>query len=221
MLTNKYSVVYYKLIERSKNRTVHEYTERHHILPSSLGGSNDKSNIAVLTAREHFICHLLLTKMTEGEHRVKMGFALHKMLFAKKLEGRKYTANRSYALRAHLAAIKNRIISPELKKLRSDTLKKTWVENRAQLIAAAKSYANSEEGKAAKRKAGSGISEAKSKVSKARKWSEETKRKMSESRKKKFAEDPIYKAKILSSLRQFKVNDLQVRQSELVSQIVT
>jgi hypothetical protein len=203
MLTNKYSAIYDKIIQRSKDRTLSEYTEKHHILPSSLGGSNDRSNIAVLTAREHFICHLLLTKMTEGEHQTKMGFALHKMLFARKLEGRKYTANRSYALRAHLAAIKNRVISPELKKLRSDTLKKTWIEKREQLVSASKIYANSIEGKAAKKKAGSGKSEAKSIASKARRWSEETKKKMSDSRKRKFAEDPAYKAKILSNLRQF------------------
>ena len=159
--------------------------------------------------------------MTEGEHRIKMGFALHKMLFARKLEGRKYTANRSYALRAHLAAIKNRIISPELKKIRSDTLKKTWIEKREQLISASKTYANSAEGKAAKKKAGSGPSKAKSIASKARRWSEETKQKMSESRKRKFAEDPSYKARIISNLRQFKtICEGQEKQPELIYPIV-
>jgi len=33
--------------------------ERHHILPKSLGGTNDKSNLVYLIPREHFIAHLL------------------------------------------------------------------------------------------------------------------------------------------------------------------
>lgn len=36
--------------------------ERHHIIPKSIGGTNDTSNIAILTYREHFIAHWLLTK---------------------------------------------------------------------------------------------------------------------------------------------------------------
>jgi hypothetical protein len=45
----------------------------HHIIPQSLGGSNDPSNITRLTAREHFICHWLLTKIyREGEAHWKM-----------------------------------------------------------------------------------------------------------------------------------------------------
>lgn len=39
------------------------YTEKHHILPISLGGSDNNDNLINLTAKEHFIAHLLLTKM--------------------------------------------------------------------------------------------------------------------------------------------------------------
>ena len=39
------------------------YTEKHHIIPRSLGGSNDIDNLVRLTAKQHFICHKLLTKM--------------------------------------------------------------------------------------------------------------------------------------------------------------
>jgi hypothetical protein len=38
------------------------YYESHHIQPKSLGGSNDKSNLVLLTAREHYISHFLLYK---------------------------------------------------------------------------------------------------------------------------------------------------------------
>ena len=71
-LTNKYSIWYYNIINRAKSRISAEYTEKHHIIPKSLGGSNDPSNLISLTAKEHFICHLLLTKMTVGLQKTKM-----------------------------------------------------------------------------------------------------------------------------------------------------
>jgi rubrerythrin len=73
---NKYTKYYTMLTNRAKGRVLAEYTERHHIIPQSLGGSNDKDNLVDLTAREHFICHWLLIKMTEGESRSKMLYAL-------------------------------------------------------------------------------------------------------------------------------------------------
>lgn len=71
-LQNKYTQTYYKIISRGIKRNSSEYTEKHHIIPKSLGGCNGKENIVPLTAREHFICHLLLTKMTEGASKNKM-----------------------------------------------------------------------------------------------------------------------------------------------------
>jgi hypothetical protein len=71
-IENKYTRLYYAIIERAKSRTISTYTENHHIIPKSLGGSNSKDNLVALTAREHFVCHLLLTKMTEGVSRHKM-----------------------------------------------------------------------------------------------------------------------------------------------------
>lgn len=61
-----YSLHYTKLIERSRLRVLDDYTERHHIVPRCLGGTDDKSNIAVLTAEEHFVAHQLLVKMYPG-----------------------------------------------------------------------------------------------------------------------------------------------------------
>jgi len=54
---------YNKLIERSKNRTLSGYTEKHHIIPRCLGGTDDKVNIAFLTPEEHFVAHQLLVKI--------------------------------------------------------------------------------------------------------------------------------------------------------------
>ena len=71
-LTNKYSKWYNNIIENAKSRHLTEGFERHHIIPKSLGGSNLLQNIARLTPREHFVCHMLLTKMVQGEHKAKM-----------------------------------------------------------------------------------------------------------------------------------------------------
>jgi hypothetical protein len=73
-LQNKYTRWYNTIIQRAQTRNLppEMYVERHHIIPRSLGGTNDSDNLVVLTAREHFVCHLLLTKMTEGTTRNKM-----------------------------------------------------------------------------------------------------------------------------------------------------
>lgn len=85
---NKYTKYYTLLTDRAKNRSLTEYTERHHIIPQSLGGSNDKDNLVDLTAREHFICHWLLVKMTDGESRSKMLYALNGMKAENKYQQR-------------------------------------------------------------------------------------------------------------------------------------
>jgi len=76
---NKYTKYYTLITDAAKTRNNEGYIEHHHIIPQSLGGSNDKKNLVGLTAREHFICHWLLIKMTEGEARSKMLYALHGM----------------------------------------------------------------------------------------------------------------------------------------------
>jgi len=91
MLTNKYSKLYHTITSNAKQRIVDGYTETHHIIPQSLGGSNDKENLVELTAREHFICHWLLIKMTEGEDRSKMLYALNGMKAENRYQQRYHT----------------------------------------------------------------------------------------------------------------------------------
>jgi hypothetical protein len=71
-LQNKYTRWYYNIIDRARSRQTHGYTERHHIIPRSLGGDNTKNNLVELTAREHFVCHLMLARMTTGDAKKKM-----------------------------------------------------------------------------------------------------------------------------------------------------
>lgn len=68
-LQNKYTLLYFKIINNSKNRILNCYTENHHILPKAFGGDDSKSNIAVLTAREHFLCHYILCKMLKPKSK--------------------------------------------------------------------------------------------------------------------------------------------------------
>lgn len=62
-----YKKLYNHIIVNAQSRETEGYVENHHILPDSLGGSSDKSNMVKLTAREHFICHYLLTKIYKKE----------------------------------------------------------------------------------------------------------------------------------------------------------
>lgn len=59
----------------NRNKKDGNYYEKHHIIPKCLGGSNKKDNIILLTPREHFIAHLLLTEMYEGKIKSKMCYA--------------------------------------------------------------------------------------------------------------------------------------------------
>lgn len=61
-----YAKLYNKIIENRLNNPSDGYTEKHHIIPASLGGSNSKDNLVSLTAREHFVCHWMLVKMYKG-----------------------------------------------------------------------------------------------------------------------------------------------------------
>jgi len=84
---NKYTKIYFSLMEKRRKNVLHKkdgYRETHHIIPKSLGGSDDKENLVNLTAREHFIAHRLLTKMTEGAALRSMWWALHRILFSSK-----------------------------------------------------------------------------------------------------------------------------------------
>ena len=62
-LTNKYTTTYNEIIAKARLRRVQcGFTEKHHVIPKSLGGRNGY-NLVKLTVREHFICHWLLIRM--------------------------------------------------------------------------------------------------------------------------------------------------------------
>lgn len=65
-IDNKYKKWYDNIISTAKNRDLDGYVERHHIIPRCLGGADSPSNLVRLTAKEHFVCHRLLTKFVIG-----------------------------------------------------------------------------------------------------------------------------------------------------------
>tara|TARA_R110002167_G_scaffold309327_1_gene514156 strand:+ start:78 stop:770 length:693 start_codon:yes stop_codon:yes gene_type:complete len=71
-----YQNIYESLITKRQKNPAKGYTERHHILPKSLGGSDDPTNLVVLSGREHWVAHLLLHKIHNLD---KTLFACHMM----------------------------------------------------------------------------------------------------------------------------------------------
>lgn len=75
-----YSLIYDQLIHQAQHRPCPATFESHHIIPKSLGGLNDQSNLVKLTLREHFIAHLLLMRIHRGRAGFQaMSFAAYKM----------------------------------------------------------------------------------------------------------------------------------------------
>ena len=83
-------------LSRSKSDGV--YYELHHILPKSIYPEYEKlpGNLVLLTPREHFLAHYLLTKMFEGEQKYKMLCALMRMTHGNE-PLMKFTSSRLYA----------------------------------------------------------------------------------------------------------------------------
>ena len=81
---SKYTRWYNQIIEQAKIRVIINdgYSERHHIIPKSLGGSDSETNLVKLTAREHFVVHWLLIKMViNTKQKYQMWNAFSCMLY--------------------------------------------------------------------------------------------------------------------------------------------
>lgn len=96
-----YEQIYYNLISKARARASSKiearavldgYSECHHIIPKCIGGTDDISNLVHLSAREHFVSHLLLTKIYPKEY--KLLYACFRMLFTnhneERLRGKTY-----------------------------------------------------------------------------------------------------------------------------------
>ena len=78
-LDNKYTKIYYKIINNSISRNhikiKHDNFQLHHIIPRCAEGTNYKDNLVYLSYKEHKLCHHLLIYMCEGEIKNKLRYA--------------------------------------------------------------------------------------------------------------------------------------------------
>lgn len=96
-----YSAVYCALIEKRRQHSLQDdvYGEVHHIIPKSEGGDDSKENLVRLSAREHYVAHLLLAKIYDdykmysalvymrcGNKFVKRNFKFNSRLYKKMRE---------------------------------------------------------------------------------------------------------------------------------------
>lgn len=97
-----YEKLYNHLIERAKGRINVGYTESHHIVPRCLGGTDDLLNLVDLTAREHYVAHILLAKIHGGT----LWHAVNLMGRLKKYSNRQY--ERARIEHSRLLSIQNK-----------------------------------------------------------------------------------------------------------------
>ena len=104
-IENKYTQWYYRIIAQTQAEAeaADVYYEKHHIIPRSLGGSNQQDNLVRLTVRAHYVVHRLLTRMTTGDARHKMCIAIFLMTHSRKgvrISSRTYQVIREQAANA-------------------------------------------------------------------------------------------------------------------------
>jgi hypothetical protein len=133
-----YQKHYNSLILKAQHREKpKEYCEQHHIVPKSLGGTDEKNNFVFLTAREHFIAHLLLAHIFGGTQWCAVVFLSRKFSVNSKhyeMLRRKWNENMSG---------KN---SPMFGKKRDDTRKRLLEHNPMHNVEIAKKQGNKMKG---------------------------------------------------------------------------
>lgn len=123
----KYQRWYDALMDRARAREIPAcYTEQHHIVPRSIGGTDLPVNLVRLTYREHFIAHWLLTKFSVGANLRKMQRALFAMTMP--THGRRIVAGWQFAIAK--TAIRDLELDPEAERLWYER----WQEKRADYI---------------------------------------------------------------------------------------
>ena len=97
-----YKKIYDSIIEKRLLNKLPKnvYGENHHIIPKCLGGSDEMTNLVKLTAKEHFVCHLLLSEMypKKSSEWYKMNHAFH-MMSLSSYNHKRYINSRIYEMK--------------------------------------------------------------------------------------------------------------------------
>ena len=188
---NKYSRWYFNIM--ASPFVGEGYSETHHIIPKAMGGPNSKSNLVRLTARQHFVAHRLLTKMTEGILKRKAEAAFRAVAIMKSPQAK--AAGGSLRVLSATTYEMLRIAHAENASKRMTEL---WAsqEFRAKMSTSQPKELRSQRAKAGRT---AEVIEAHRQKLLGRKHSEETKQKMREARIERF-KDPEYRAKCVEGL---------------------
>lgn len=116
-----YQNIYHLLVSKRQQFLAEGYTERHHIIPRCMGGTNEPNNLVRLTAREHFIAHLLLAKIYGG----KLIHTAFMMSNYKKCNSKSYKWLKEKHAYLTSERMKNRIVSEETRQKNSRNKKGT------------------------------------------------------------------------------------------------
>ncbi len=97
-----YNSIISKALGENRKKGNGTYYEKHHIIPKCIGGGNEKENLILLTAKEHFICHKLLFRI----HPANKGIALsYYMMVYGKNKKHYHVSSRSFEEARHAAHI--------------------------------------------------------------------------------------------------------------------
>lgn len=137
---NKYKNWYFSIIEKAlrqdRLKSPNVYYEEHHILPKSLGGNNKQNNRVLLSAKEHFICHLLLPKfLVNRTDRYKMLCAVWYISHTHKDPTLTINSNTYHRIKSEFSQISRekmleRYSNPEYVKSHAIKVQKSWKDGR-------------------------------------------------------------------------------------------
>lgn len=190
-----YLVIYNSLINRAKLRkTVYGYSEKHHVIPKCLGGSNEPENIVVLTAEEHYLAHQLLVRIHPDEPKIL--YAAVMLCFSptdRRINNKVYGWLKKKLAVTQSEKFKGRSWSSEQNENRAKTVRAQWAdpEFRAKRCESMRGRKWSDSSKSARSDSMKG--KLTNMKSNGRKWTAEQKLKLSETMKRKFAQNKLLK----------------------------
>lgn len=116
-----YKNIYLNLCNRGKTTRKLNYSESHHILPRCMGGDDSENNLTVLTAKEHYLAHLLLTKIYDNS---SLMYAFGMMQTSTKKTKRRYTSGQYQKMKHSYSTVmktNNPMFNEETRKKMSET----------------------------------------------------------------------------------------------------
>lgn len=135
---------YNKFMNALKNQVVEGYTEKHHIIPRSHGGTNDESNIIRLTPRQHYVAHWMLWKAYGKEMTTAFNYMNGIKRYGKRLNSKTFEILKIEEIQRQ----KNKVFSEETRKKMSLAAKArppASAETNRKIVEARKGYTHSEE----------------------------------------------------------------------------